>query len=368
MKKNKLNLGFTKLAAGLLVLVAIGSGCKKENPGTTSPQVLNNYEQINLVASNAAYNASRIDPLLQNAWGIAISPTGNIWLSAEASGYSTVYNKEGVQLIPGVTIPSQTTTTNGQATGIVFNATMDFKLPNAAPAKFVFAGADGVISGWNPGNLGMAISVVNNAATASYFGLALANNQGSNYLYAANFKTGAIDVFDNMFNKINIKFTDPNLPALYAPYNIQLIGDNLYVTYAQTGYYGSEVHAPGAGIVNIFNTDGSFVKRFVSNGQLNAPWGIAKAPSSFFGADSAKYTNTILIGNFGDGHINAFSAEGSFLGVLRKNGEPIVIEGLWGISFAPKTATSIDPNRLYFNAGPNAEKDGLFGYIDKVVK
>ena len=369
MKKNKLNVKLAKLAAGLLVLVAINTGCKKENPPIgAANEGLNKFEQINLVASNASYNALRVDPLLQNAWGIAISPTGNIWLSAEASGYSAVYNKEGVQLLPDVTIPSPTTTTNGQPTGIVFNNTMNFILPNGLPAKFVFAGADGVISGWNQGNLSAAVRVINNSATASYFGLTLASYQGVNYLYAANFKSGTIDVFDKDFNKVNIKFTDPNLPSGFYPYNVQLIDNSIYVTYAKIGDYGSEVLAAGAGIVNIFNTDGSFAKRFVTNGKLNAPWGITKAPSSFFGADSAKYINTILVGNFGNGHINAFSATGTFLGELRKNGEPININGLWGISFAPTSATSIDPNRLYFNAGPSSEKDGLFGYITKKDK
>ena len=158
---------------------------------------------------------------------------------------------------------------------------------------------------------------------------------------------------------------DPNLPAGYAPFNIQAVGQQLYVMYAKVDpAEGEEEKGPGLGYVDIYNTDGSFVKRFVSNGQLNAPWGIAWAPAGFFGTDENAQP-AILIGNFGDGHINAYSPNGNFLGQLRAHGNPIVIEGLWAISFPPATATSINPNRLYFAAGPDDEEDGLFGYIVK---
>jgi uncharacterized protein (TIGR03118 family) len=131
--------------------------------------------------------------------------------------------------------------------------------------------------------------------------------------------------------------------------------------YAKVGPDGDEIHHPGFGIVDIYNPDGHFVKRFVSNGQLNSPWGVAKAPAGFFG-DSGQ--ESILIGNFGDGHINAYNMDGEFLGQLRSHGNPIVIDGLWAITFPPTTST-IDPGRLYFSAGPDDEEDGLFGYIKK---
>ena len=366
MKKINLNMSVTKWTVALFTLALINVGCKKNTPGlATSPKGLENFNQVNLVANNATYNAVRIDTLLQDAWGISFSPAGNIWLSANVTGFATVYDKEGNQLLSPVSIPSPTTVGGGRITGQVFSGSANFLLPNGSPAIFIFATQDGIIAGWNKGNITNAIKKINNSATASYFGLALASNMGANYLYAANFKQATIDVFDNNWNSVNMKFTDPNLPAQYSPFNIQKIGDQLYVLYAKVGADGNEIHAAGLGIVDIFNTDGSFVKRFISNGELNSPWGIAKAPNSFFGADSTALGNTILVGNFGDGHINAYNTSGTFLGPIQSHGKPLVIDGLWAISFAPLTATSIDPNRLYFGAGPNTEKDGLFGYINK---
>ena len=367
MKKNNFNRTLTVLASALLTVALINVGCKKETPTSVSaPKGLEDFNQVNLVANTASYTAARIDPLLQDAWGIAFSPTGNIWLSANVTGYSTVYDKEGNQLLAPVAIPSPKTNTGGSVTGIVFSGGSGFKLPNNLPSIFIFAGQDGVISGWNKGNISNAVKMVDNSATASYFGLALANSQGVNYLYAANFKAGTIDVFDSTWSKVNTPFTDPNLPAQYSPFNIQKVGNQLYVLYAKVGADGNEVHAAGLGMVDIFNPDGSFVKRFISpGGQLNSPWGITKAPTSFFGSDSTGVSGAVLVGNFGDGHINAFNADGTFIGPLKAKGQPLIITGLWALSFAPVTATTIDPNRLYFEAGPNTEKDGLFGYINK---
>ena len=362
----KLNKSVKNWALALFTLALVNVGCKKNPPVTVHPPIgLENFNQVNLVANNATYNASRIETLFQNAWGISFSPTGTIWLSANVTGYSFVYDKAGNQLLPPVSIPAPTTAGGGSVTGQVFSGSANFLLPNGSPAIFIFATQDGIIAGWNKGNLANAITKINNSATASYFGLALASNMGANYLYAANFKQGTIDVFDNNWNRVNMKFTDPNLPAQYSPFNIQKIGDQLYVLYAKVGADGNEIHAAGLGIVDIFNTDGSFVKRFISNGELNSPWGIAKAPNSFFGADSTAFSNTILVGNFGDGHINAYNTSGTFLGPIQSHGKALMIDGLWAISFAPVTATSVDPNQLYFEAGPNKEKDGLFGYVNK---
>ena len=365
MKKNRLNVKFTTMVLVSLTVALVSVSCKKDAPNLVSSKGLDDFNQVNLVSNNPSYNAGRVDPLLQDAWGMAFSPTGNIWLSANVTGYSTVYDKEGSEILSPVAIPSPASNNGGTITGIVFSGAANFKLPNSLPSIFAFAGQDGVISGWNKGNPKNAIKMVDNSGTASYFGLALANSKSANYLYAANFKAGTIDVFDSTWRKVNMQFTDPNLPALYSPFNIQKIDDNLYVMYAKVGPDGNEVHAAGLGIIDVFNSDGSFVKRFASNGQLNSPWGIAKAPSSFFGPDSTNFSNTILVGNFGDGHINAYSANGAYTGQLKSKGNPLVIDGLWAISFAPVTATTIDPNRLYFEAGPYQEKDGLFGYIKK---
>lgn len=206
------------------------------------------------------------------------------------------------------------------------------------------------------------ILIQNNSATSAYTGLALASDGGASFLYAANFRAGTIDVFDRLFAKVSGKpFLDPYLPPGYSPFNIQTVGDKLYVAYAKVGPDGKDVKGVGNGVVNVFSTNGTLLK-LADKGKLNSPWGIAQAPASFFKGDPSQ--TAILIGNFGDGRINAYSTDGKFLGQLRYNGKPIEIDGLWAITFAPTTST-IDPNRLYFAAGPNHEKDGLFGYITK---
>ena len=324
---------------------------------------LKNFMQVNLVGNNDEYDPVRIDPLMVNGWGIAISPTGTIWLSAEATGVSTVYNKDGGQVLAAVTIPSPTANTGGHPTGQVFNAGRGFRLPNHNPARFIFAGADGAISGWNGGS--SAVRMINDPGDA-YLGIALAADGGNNFLYVANFSEGEIEVFDKNWAEVQGKeFNDPNLPEGYSPFNIQAIDGKLYVMYAKVDpVEGEEETGDGLGYVDIFNPDGSMVKRFISNGQLNAPWGIAKAPAGFWG-EGSNNTNVFLIGNFGDGHINAYTENGNFLGQLRQHGQPIVIEGLWGIAFAPSTSTALNRNWLFFAAGPDDEEHGLFGYIKK---
>ena len=185
---------------------------------------------------------------------------------------------------------------------------------------------------------------------------------------------------DTAFAPVAMSFKDPYLPADYSPYNIQAVGDLLFVIYAKLGADGHGVAGAGNGFVSVFKTDGSFVKRFASRGTLNIPWGVTMAPGSFFeeqqGDDVTNNNNghngdhnpnepVMLIGNFGDGHINVYDLDGRFLGQLRSKHSTIVIDGLWALSFAPSTATSVDPARLYFTAGPDHETDGLFGYLIK---
>jgi len=335
---------------------------QNELSGTSKdPKLLKDFMQVNLVGNNDEYHPARIDPLLVNAWGIAFSSGGTIWVSAEGTGVSTVYNKDGGQVLAAVTIPSAGGTTGGHPTGQVFNSSRGFRLTNGNPARFIFAGADGVISGWNGG--AAAIKKIDDSPGAAYLGIALARDGADSLLYVANFSEAKIDVYDTAWNEVNKSFIDPDLPSGYAPFNIQNIGNKLYVMYAKVGADGEEDIAPGNGYVDIYNPDGSLMKRFVSRGQLNAPWGIAKAPASFWGEGGM--ANIILIGNFGDGRINSYDENGNFLGQLRASGNPIIIEGLWGISFAPVSATAINPNWLYFAAGPDDEKEGLFGYITK---
>ena len=222
---------------------------------------------------------------------------------------------------------------------------------------------DGVISGWNPGSGSNAILIKNNVGQAVYTGLALASDNGQNFLYAANALKGTIEVFDRAFNPVTTKpFTDPKLPTGYVPFNIHLVGTHLYVAYTQVSPDGRALAKVGNGVVNVFSTGGEFVKRFTDGGKLNAPWGIAAATSGFFPGEGAQ--PAILIGNFRDGKISAYTYEGKYIDQLKVDNKTVVIEGLWEISFPPSTST-IDPNRLYFAAGPNDEKDGLFGYLVK---
>jgi uncharacterized protein (TIGR03118 family) len=350
---------------------------QEEMLSSKHPQGLKDFEQVNLVGNNMDYHPARVDANLVNAWGITFTGNGIAWVNAQATGLSEIFDKEGLQLRPPVAIPSPTMNTGGHPTGIVFNGGADFVLSNGQPARFIFVGDDGVLSAWNNAAGNFAIRIKDNSATASYTGLTLAMNGTSPFLYAANFKAGTIEVFDKNFMMVPMPmaFRDSHLPRHYSPFNIQVVDGKLYVMYAKVDAEGEEIRHPGFGFVDIFNTDGTLFKRFIEGGQLNAPWGVAHAPAGFFvDADDDHHemkdkdddeTDAILIGNFGDGKINAYSKSGKFLGQLRQHGQPIVIEGLWAIMFPPTTATTVDPNRLYFAAGPEDEADGLFGYIKK---
>jgi uncharacterized protein (TIGR03118 family) len=234
---------------------------------------------------------------------------------------------------------------------------------NGNPARFIFAGIDGVISGWNGG--AAAVGMVDRNGTSVYTGLAFGISGTDTLLYAADFKSRKIDVFNRTFTLQTSTFTDPSLPSTYSPFNIQNIGGMLYVMYAQLdAATGEEKKGVGLGIVSVFNTNGSFVKRFVTGGKLNAPWGIAQAPANWL--TNAPASTVILVGNFGDGHINAYdAATNNWLGTLQSNATVITIDGLWGISFKPATATANNPDWLYFAAGPADETKGLFGYVTK---
>jgi len=331
------------------------------NLAMNTPKILKDFVQVNLVGDNNDFSPAHIDTGLINAWGVTFPTSGAAWVTSFGTSVSEIYNADGSTARPPVTIPSHAATTGGHPTGILFNTTTDFKLPNGNPARFIFAEAEGLVSGWNGGNA--AIKMADDSSGEVYLGIALASNGGNNFLYTANFSQGKIDVYDKNWTKVGMSFTDPDLPQGYVPLNIQNIGGKLYVMYGQPGT-GADVISPRNGFIDIYNTDGTFLKRFISQGQLNAPWGIAKAPLGFWG-DGTDNEDIFLVGNFGDGHINAFNSEGVFQGQLRAHGNPIKIERLWGIAFAPVTSTVIDHNLLFFAAGPGGEQHGLFGYIKK---
>ncbi len=351
------------ITVGLFSLMLF-NGCDPDEVAPPTPASLQSFNITNLVASDATFTGARVDPHLLNAWGIAFSATGTAWISSPGDRTTVVYNSlTGAQVLAPVTIPGHGTLTGGIATGQIFNSSTGFKLPNGNPARFIFAGVDGVISGWNGG--AAAIGKVDRNGTSVYTGLAIAAVGVDSFLYAADFKSGKVDVFNNSYVLQASTFVDPNLPAGYSPFNIQNINNQLYVTYAQPDpATGTEKKAVGLGIVNVFNTNGTFVKRLVSNGQLNAPWGVAQAPANWL--TQAPGSTVILIGNFGDGHINAYdAATNAWLGTLQSNGTIITIDGLWAINFAPTTATTINQDFLFFTAGPANATKGLFGYVSK---
>jgi uncharacterized protein (TIGR03118 family) len=341
------------LLAGFLVITCIYA-CKKDH----KPVLLYNIKQTNLVADVQSTGAAHIDTALVNAWGIAASPTGIIWTANNHTATSSVYDTAGNTKRPPVTIPSVTPGVPGAPTGIIFNGTTDF-----GANRFIFAGEDGVITGWASGNAAVKVAD-RSTAGAVYKGMTMGTDGGANFLYATNFKGQRIDVFDANFNYVTTKpFLDPGIPAGYGPFGIQNIGGQLYVTYAKLKAPDNMDDDPGLGngYVDVFTTGGTLVKRFASMGALNSPWGIALAPAGFAGE-----TASILIGNFGDGHISVFDMTGQFRGQLQYNGHLVVIDGLWAIDFLKNNAPGGNPNdKLFFTAGPNGESDGLLGYLQK---
>lgn len=322
------------------------------------------YIQTNLV-SDIPLLAAHTDPNLVNPWGIASSASSPFWIADNGSAKSTLYNGSGEPFPVGsplvVTIPP----TGASPTGLVFNASGDFEVTPGSPARFIFATEGGTIAAWSSGT-SAATKADLSAAGAAFTGLAIGSNAAGNALFAANFGQGSIDVFDKNFSLTfgASDFLDPNLPAGYSPFNVQNLGGTLYVTYALQDATGEEVAGAGLGLVDAFDLDGNLLRRVISpGGALNAPWGLALAPSAF-----GELANGLLIGNFGDGIINAFDPlTGVLLGTLSdQNGDPIVNQGLWGIKFG-NGGNGGDPNALYFTAGipgPGAiEEHGLFGRL-----
>ncbi|MEP6730351.1 MAG: TIGR03118 family protein [bacterium] len=343
-------------AIALIVAAATLAACN-DNTSTNVVPLQNSFTQTKLVGDDAGGGATSTDPLLVNPWGLAFGPTGVLWVSNQGSGTSTLYNADGSKNSLVVQIPTTSAPTGGEPTGVIFNSTTDFNIPGAGTALFIFAGEDGVISAWNQTTVNGRVVADRSSDDAVYKGIAIAANGGASQLYATNFKGATIDVFDASFQYVK-SFTDPNIPAGYAPFGIQTIDGQLYVTYAKQKAPDNEDDEPGVGngYVDVFRPDGSVVGRFASNGKLNAPWAIAKAPSGFGGLSGA-----ILIGNFGDGLIGIYDpGSGAFVDVLRDAaGAPIAIEGLWGLTFGPGSTSTT----LYYSAGPSDETHGLLGTL-----
>lgn len=319
----------------------------------------NSYQQTNLVSDTSGV-ATNTDPKLINPWGISFFPGQPFWVADNNSGYSTIYDANGVSQAPSpVLIPAPPGDASpATPTGTVINQTSGFKVGGFA-SQFLFDSEDGTISGWY--NAGNAILAVNRSSTgAVYKGLAMITNTTGTFLLATNFNSGQVDVFDSNFKLVALagSFTDPSLPAGYAPFGIQPMGSQVFVTYArQDAAKHDPVSGAGNGYVSVFDVDGNFVNRFASNGTLNAPWGAVQASASF-----GMFSNDLLIGNFGDGTINAFDVNGTFLGQLEdQTGAAISNGSLWALVFG--AGGTGDPNTLYFTAGLANEGHGLFGAL-----
>ncbi|MBV8732372.1 MAG: TIGR03118 family protein, partial [Acidobacteriia bacterium] len=275
------------------------------------------------------------DPNLINPWGVATSATSPFWVSNTGSGTSTLYNGSGAITALVVTIPAAASSQKGTPTGQVFNSTSAFLLANGTKASFIFSTEDGTISAWN-GGTAASIVVNNSASGAVYYGLAIGTDAaGVPLLYAPNFTSGQIEVYDGQFKPVNqggrlgasAAFTDPNVPAGYAPFNIWALGGQLYVAYAKQSPL-NVVGGVSTGFISVFDFDGNLQKHVVSGGPLNAPWGMAIAPATF-----GAFGGALLVGNFGDGKINAFALNsGAPLGTLQDaNGNALVFPGLWAL-------------------------------------
>jgi uncharacterized protein (TIGR03118 family) len=338
---------------GLLACGGGGGGSSTPPPVTTPPPTF----QVHAYVSSQATGATYQDGNLVNAWGIAYGPATKFWVANQGTGTSTVYDGMGAAPVPLVmaTIPSVSATPPKGPTGVVFNGTTDF-----AADKFIFATLDGTLSGWSTGTAAV-LRADKSGSGASYTGLAIGAVGTTNYLYAANFKGGTIDVFDGTYASASLgaaAFQDATIPAGYAPFNVQTLGSKVYVTYAQRGSDGRSVAGAGLGYVDAFNQDGTLVGRLVSQGLLNAPWGLTIAPAGF-----GTFGGALLVGNFGDGTISAFdAATGASKGQLAVNGTPIAIPGLWGIVFG-NGANAGFANQLYYAAGPAGETQGQFGTV-----
>ena len=319
-----------------------------------------------VLVSNGSEPANFTDPNLGNAWGIAFNPTGVVWVNNQRTGKSTLYDGNGAPQPLVVTVPGPAAGVPSNPSGIVFSGGADFVVTNGVrtgPARFIFATLEGSISGWAPNvdalNAQLAVPTTGEAV---YTGLALGGNGTTHLLYAANFRTGSVDVFDGTFKRVEAPggFLDRHLPRGFLPFGVHTIGGDVYVTYAKADpATGQSAHAPGLGVVNVFDPDGRLLRRVATRGALNAPWGVALAPASF-----GKFGGALLVANLGDGTISAYGPRsGTFLGTLRDTrGRRLQMDGLWAIAFG-NGILSQESNSLFFTSGANGGQDGAYGVI-----
>ncbi len=358
------------VAVALAIAPAAGAGGYVVHPLVTDSQ--------SVLATLGYGSAPTVDTALINPWDIASSDTGP-WVIANtggagccAAGTATSYNGAGQIQTPTVSIPESNFSNGGSPpfgpTGVVYAGGAGVALPTTGTAQYVFSNLDGSISGWN-GTSSTAETILTGRSGANlgaYTGLEIGSYNGQTLFYAPNNITGNIDVFNTSFQPVTTlpgNFTDPNAISGLLPFNVTLLGSTLWITYAVPGPPAS-AQALGSGFVDEFNLDGTFIQRFATGGMLDSPWGVAIAPTDF-----GAYSNDVLIGNFNDdgglGYILAYKPDGTYVGELEENGQPIVLPGLWAIQFG-NGGQGGPTNELYFAAGIGDENHGLFGEISAV--
>jgi len=383
------------LASAVVIAVAVtgATAVRADDDGFKDQR---NAYVVNKLVSDQNGVANFRDPVLRNAWGVTFTPGASpFWIADNASGCSTLYDGTGVKValqvpipLPDNTVPStacqpassQTNPpppTPAAPTGVVWNPTTTFLVPRTStPASFIFATEDGTIAAWAnaaTSNNQAVIAFDNSASGAVYKGLVFGTNTNGVFLFATNFHAGTVDVFkpaDNTSSGQYIEttttggFKDSKIPAGFAPFGIENINGDLFVSYAkQNAEMHDDVAGPGNGFVDVFDTNGNLLRRFASRGPLNSPWGMTRASFAF-----GRFSGLILVGNFGNGKINVFSSQGQFIDELDRspNGKPVVIDGLWKLTLGGGRNSSSDT--LYFTAGPNDETNGLFGAITAASK
>jgi uncharacterized protein (TIGR03118 family) len=333
-------LGRTHVLPALLGLVLV----------LISSSALAQYQPA-FLDSDLSGKAKHTDPLLKNAWGLAYTPTGAFWISDEASGWSTLYDGKGNPQSLQVIVPSASGTGPGTPTGIVYNGSSEFKI-DTWTSLFLFATKDGTIQGWSSFNPSSTLIGAKSAGSV-YTGLAITSKTSGNFLFAADSANNRVDVYNGTFSLVK-SFTDSSIPVGFAPFGIQDIGGQVYVSFASTS-------GGTGGYIDIFGEDGTLVKQLAHGAPLNQPWGFAVAPANF-----GPLSNTLLISNNATaGTINGFSlTTGKLVGTMKNSlGKAVKIPGLWGIEFGGGAALNGQKNQLFFTAGPS-DTDGYFGVIN----
>jgi uncharacterized protein (TIGR03118 family) len=356
-------------------------------PSVASAQEYIRTDLVSSIPGDGTNPLNGHDAQLVNSWGLARSASSTWWISDNGTGVATLFNGVGNKQGLVVTIPvPQGANPPAAPTGIVANGTSDFALPGSTAAKFIFVTEQGIIAAWNGGNAAVIVKD-NSKKGAIYKGCTIAEWNGKHYLYVTNFHSGEIEVYDSTFMPVTLgphafltgdggsfdfdrdnkeKDGEPSEPrGDFAPFNVQAIGTDLYVTYAkQDAKKQDEVDGAGLGFVDVFNPAGQRLAHLQHGSWFNAPWGVASAPGEF-----GEFSHSLLVGQFGSGQIAAFNpVNGRFIGLVKKSDKSILsIDGLWALGFGAGNANSGPYNTLFFTAGPNDEHDGTFGTLVPVA-